>query len=89
MDEGQPAVGLLGCLVPKRHARRSVTRQFFKRLIRAAAQARTAPLPAGLWLVRLRAPFPLASFPSARSEALGLAVRQELQQLWQRVEGRA
>ena len=66
----------LGCVVPKRHARRAVTRTLLKRQIRsAAAEARLAP---GLWVIRLRAGFDRAAFPSAASNALQTAARGEL-----------
>lgn len=68
----------LGLVVPKRHARRSVTRSLFKRQIRAAAAAHAHGLPTGLWVVRLRAPFDMAMFPSAASLALQRAAREEL-----------
>lgn len=71
----------LGLVLPKRHARRAVTRSLLKRQIRAALAARGAGLPAGLWVVRLRAPFDRAVFPSAASEALRLAARDELARL--------
>ena len=69
----------LGCVVPKRHARRAVTRTLFKRQIRSVAAA--APLSSGLWVVRLRASFDRANFPSAASEALARAARGELETL--------
>jgi ribonuclease P protein component len=47
----------LGCVVPKRHARRAVTRSLLKRQVRGAFQRHMQNLPAGMWLVRLRAPF--------------------------------
>ena len=47
----------LGCVVPKRHARRAVTRSLLKRQIRGAFDRHAAALAGGLWLVRLRAPF--------------------------------
>ncbi|MBX3604587.1 MAG: ribonuclease P protein component [Piscinibacter sp.] len=68
----------LGLVVPKRHARRSVTRTLLKRQIRGAMAAGEAQLPAGLWVVRLRAPFDPAAFPSAASDALRRTARQEL-----------
>ncbi len=71
----------LGCVVPKRLARRAVTRNLLKRQIRAAAQRQEAVLPAGLWVVRLRAPFERERFPSARSAALSQAAGVELEQL--------
>lgn len=67
----------LGTVVPKRHARRSVTRTLLKRQIRAAWQ-RHDRLPAGLWVVRLRAPFVRDRFASAASDALADAAREEL-----------
>jgi len=67
----------LGAVVPKRHARRAVTRSLLKRQIRAALD-RHAGLPGGLWVVRLRAPFDAARFTSAASPALRDAARDEL-----------
>jgi len=72
----------LGTVVPKRHARRSVTRSLLKRQIRAAFDvAARADLAPGLWVVRLRAPFDRKQFPSAASDALRAAARAELDQL--------
>ncbi len=76
----------LGLVVPKRHARRSVTRTLLKRQIRAALQ-RQPVLNAGLWLVRLRSPFDRQAFPSAASKALAHAARQELDGLLLRAAG--
>ncbi len=67
----------LGAVVPKRHARRSVTRSLLKRQIRAAVD-RQDQLPGGLWVVRLRAPFDGKTFASAASNALRQAARDEL-----------
>lgn len=78
----------LGMVVPKRHAKRSVTRSLMKRQIRAAVAASSAAMPSGLWVVRLRAPFDRALFPSAASTALLAVVRAELDQLLQRVAQR-
>jgi ribonuclease P protein component len=71
----------LGCVVPKRLARRAVTRTLLKRQMRAALERQQAALPPGLWLVRLRAPFAAGQFPSAASDALRLAARTELDRL--------
>jgi ribonuclease P protein component len=73
----------VGMVVPKRHARRSVTRQLLKRQIRAAFAERPG-MPPGLWVVRLRSPFDRQKFPSAASEALRQAARAELAQLLDR-----
>lgn len=72
----------LGCVVPKRHARRAVTRNMLKRQMRAAAQRHEAGLAQGLWLVRLRQGFPVAQFPAADSQALRDAARAELDRLF-------
>lgn len=71
----------LGAVVPKRHARRSVTRTLLKRQIRSVVAGHAASLAAGLWIVRLRAPFERATFVSAASEALKHAARAELERL--------
>jgi ribonuclease P protein component len=76
------ALGLwLGAVVPKRHARRAVTRTLLKRQIRAVVAERAGALLGGLWVVRLRAPFDKAVFPSAASDALRLCARDELERL--------
>ncbi len=74
----------LGAVVPKRHARRSVTRSLLKRQIRSAFARHAASLPGGLWLVRLRQPFATSQFPSAASAALAAAAGGELDRLLQR-----
>jgi ribonuclease P protein component len=71
----------LGAVVPKRHARRSVTRSLLKRQIRAAVIGQEASLAQGLWVVRLRSPFERSQFPSAASLELKHTVRAELVQL--------
>lgn len=76
-SDGQKGVWL-GTVVPKRHARRAVTRTLLKRQIRLAVSARAGALLGGLWVVRLRAPFDKTSFPSAASAALKICARREL-----------
>ena len=78
-----PARGTLwlGAVVPKRHARRSVTRSLLKRQIRAVVGDHAAALAGGLWVVRLRAPFDRAHFASAASDELKRAARDELEGL--------
>jgi ribonuclease P protein component len=71
----------LGYVVPKRHARRAVTRSLLKRQIRSVFQRHAVALPTGLWLVRLRQPFATADYVSARSRALTTAARAELEGL--------
>jgi ribonuclease P protein component len=70
-----------GSVIPKRHARRAVTRNLLRRQIRAAVQRYQAGLDRGLWLVRLRQPFSAKTYASADSRALRAAVASELDQL--------
>jgi ribonuclease P protein component len=70
----------LGLVVPKKHAKRAVTRTLIKRRIRAAVQ-QAQPLDGGMWVVRLRSPFPRADFSSAASDQLALAATEELAKL--------
>lgn len=103
MISGQAPIGtlcdpFLGLVVPKRYARRAVTRNLIKRQIRAVfdaylsasiTQAQTMAMPSthknlsGFWVVRLRAGFDAQKFPSASSNALRVALRTELQKLFQ------
>ena len=74
----------IGCVVPKRHAKRAVTRSLLKRQIRSAFTRQVLGLPAGQWLVRLRSPFAPQQFVSARSQMLAVAARAELDALFAR-----
>ena len=76
--DDSPGGHWIGCVVPKRHARRAVTRNLLKRQIRASFDRHAAQLPGGLWLVRLRVGFPVTQFVSARSTTLAQAARAEL-----------
>ncbi|MEP7058625.1 MAG: ribonuclease P protein component [Caldimonas sp.] len=78
-----------GAVVPKRHARRAVTRTLMKRQIRTAVLAHADALGAGLWVVRLRAAFDRTSYLSASSTPLRRAVRDELDRLLRRCGGAA
>ena len=74
----------MGPLVPKRWAKRSVTRHSIKRQIYAVASefdAQLQALPPAAYVVRLRAGFDRKQFISATSELLKQAVRAELMQL--------
>jgi len=71
----------LGTVLPKRLARRSVTRNLLRRQIRGAMSRHLGRLPPGLWVVRLRSPFAREQFPSAASDALRQAARLELDRL--------
>ena len=72
----------LGAMVPKRWARRSVTRHTIKRQIYAVAEDYEVALARASHVVRLRSGFDRKQFVSATSDQLKAAVRQELQQLF-------
>lgn len=74
----------LGQVIPKRHAPRSVRRNMLRRQVRAAMERHESRLRPGLWLVRLRQPFPKALFVSADSASLRSAASAELDRLIQR-----
>lgn len=69
----------LGLVVPKRYARRAVTRNLVKRQMRAQAVGNQHRLPSGQWLIRLRAPFDARLFTSAASARLQSTIRAELE----------
>ena len=90
VEDLSPATDIwLGAVVPKRHARRAVTRTLLKRQIRTLVGGHAATLARGLWVIRLRAPFDKSAFPSAASDALKCAARDELEQLLVAVAHRA
>jgi ribonuclease P protein component len=69
-------------MVPKRWARRAVTRNAIKRQIyTVSAAAPEGALARAAHVVRLRAAFDRKAFVSATSDKLKAAVRAELQQL--------
>ena len=74
----------VGVLLPKRWAKRAVTRNAIKRQIYTVSQALTPPLRPAAHVVRLRAGFDRKQFVSATSPALKQAVRGELQELFAR-----
>jgi ribonuclease P protein component len=74
----------IGAVVPKRWAKRAVTRNGIKRQIYALSAAFEARLPAAAHVVRLRSEFARAQFPSAWSDALKASVRGELLQLFEK-----
>lgn len=87
--QGEPAQatgqhGRLGLVLPKRMARRAVTRNLIKHQARALwrehLRAHDSSLQ-GDWVLRLKAPWPLAEYPSAFSLPLKQAVRAELMAL--------
>ena len=74
----------LGAMVPKRWARRAVTRNAIKRQIYNVSEHFGDRLPVAAHVVRLRTTFDRKQFISATSEPLKQAVRQELLQLFER-----
>lgn len=72
----------LGAMVPKRWARRAVTRNTIKRQVYALGLSFEAALCHGAHVVRLHRAFDRQQFPSATSPALKVAVRAELSQLF-------
>ena len=76
----------LGAMVPKRWARRAVTRNLIKRLIYSIGEQRLAPPSDAAYLVRLRAGYDRQQFHSASSDLLRAAVRSEIEQLFARSE---
>ncbi|WP_184704650.1 ribonuclease P protein component [Comamonas odontotermitis] len=76
----------LGAMVPKRWARRAVTRNTIKRQIYAVAAEQALQLPAHAHVVRLRSTFDRKQFISPSSDVLKKAVRAELLQLFARAQ---
>lgn len=74
----------LGAMVPKRWAKRAVTRNALKRQIYAVSELYQAQLPVAAYVVRLRSGFDRVQFLSASSDALKLAARTEMHQLLDR-----
>lgn len=73
----------IGAVVPKRWAKRAVTRNGIKRQIYNVSAAFATRLPSAAHVVRLRTDFARAQFASGWSEALAAVVRGELQQLFE------
>nr|WP_298424027.1 ribonuclease P protein component [Hylemonella sp.] len=83
-----PAGGLwLGAMVPKRWARRAVTRNLIKRQIYSIGEQRLAAPADAAYLVRLRSAYGRQQFRSAASDLLRAAVRSEIEQLFERSRG--
>jgi ribonuclease P protein component len=72
----------LALVVPKRHAKRAVTRNLIKRQMREAVRRHVAAGHCAALLVRLRSAFDPRQYPSAASSALRAAVRTELDELF-------
>ena len=76
----------IGAVIPKRWAKRAVTRNGIKRQVYNVSESLATRLPAAAHVVRLRSDFARAQFPSAWSDALKAAVRTELLQLFAQVK---
>lgn len=72
---------VVGCVVPKRHARRAVSRNLVRRQIHAAFARHADRLDPGLWLIRLRSGWPPGAFVSASSSLMRRCVAAELDAL--------
>jgi ribonuclease P protein component len=73
----------IGAMVPKRWAKRAVTRNAIKRQIYAVSADFSDQYPQAAFVVRLRRAFDRTEFVSAVSDQLRQAVRAELQALMQ------
>jgi ribonuclease P protein component len=73
-------------MVPKRWAKRAVTRNAIKRQIYAVSAQYEAAFTQSAHVVRLRSTFDRSHFVSATSEALKTAVRSELSELFERMQ---
>jgi ribonuclease P protein component len=80
----QPKAVWLGAMVPKRWAKRAVTRNAIKRQIYVISAQYEVRMPCAAHVVRLRAGFDRSQFISATSTLLKQAVRLELEQLFER-----
>lgn len=74
----------VGAMVPKRWARRAVTRNLIRRQVHGLAQQHASLLPQAAYLLRLRAGFERTKFLSASSDTLRGAVRAELELLFRK-----
>jgi len=72
----------IGAMAPKRWAKRAVTRNAIKRQIYNVSTRYESVLQVAAHVVRLRAGFDKTTFVSATSDALKIAVCQELHQLF-------
>lgn len=78
----KPVAVWIGAMVPKRWAKRAVTRNAMKRQIYNVSHQFEDDLLAAAYLVRLRAGFDSKLFVSASSDVLQLALRRELHTLF-------
>ena len=79
----------VGAMLPKRWAKRSVTRHAIKRQIYHRPEWSADAFALHAHVIRLRSSFSTKTFPSAWSEPLRLAVREELALLMRRAQAHA
>lgn len=73
----------LGIVLPKRYARRAVTRSMLKRQIRSGVERLADCLPFGMWVFRLRSSYDARRYVAAAPGELRLTVRSEVTELLQ------
>ena len=73
---------MIGAVIPKRWAKRAVTRNTIRRQIYQAWAEWLPRLPVGVHVVRLKQGFAATQFHSATSPTLKTVLRQELNQLF-------
>ena len=73
---------MIGAVIPKRWAKRAVTRNTIRRQIYQAWAEWLPRLPVGVHVVRLKQGFAATQFHSATSPTLKSVLRQELNQLF-------
>lgn len=78
----------VGVVLPKRWAKRAVTRNAIRRQVYEVSRLSAGWLPPAALVVRLRSGFSRDGFVSASSDALKRAVRAELEQLLDRLPER-
>lgn len=74
----------VGAMLPKRWAKRSVTRHAIKRQIYSRPEWELSQMSGHAHVIRMRSSFSTKTYPSAWSDPLRLTVRKELEQLLRR-----
>lgn len=83
-----PNESVMGAMVPKRWAKRAVTRNMIKRQMYSTGALAASALPLAAYVVRLRTVFDRKLFVSATSIALKRQVREELVALFDHARSR-
>ncbi|MGL4667791.1 MAG: ribonuclease P protein component [Saezia sp.] len=82
VDKSLSGVMKSGLIIPKRLAKRSVTRSLIKRQCRAKLVSCKGNLPEGAWIIRLKRPIDSTQWKSSSSLELKTLIRFELQSLF-------